>query len=237
MSITSRTTHDQLRPCQRAYLGESNARRMLKRAQLTKKSEDDPIFALHEEAAAEAALAAAAAPFDITTPTGYSVQCYATHYEDEQKRKEAEAAEREKMVLFHSINSSRHAENTHPLRLTPLLCKFAQDHADMLFNEEHSGGSSNNVTNQVVVVMSPSGVRVARLVSQPGIGALACGEMWYGGKYKRHLYSITPENVGEHPEDCPCHLRIVFETMVDEGWNAVGIGKGEDGRWVVELGQ
>ena len=141
------------------------------------------------------------------------------------------------MVLFHSINSSRQAEDAHPLRLKPLLCKHAQDYADMLFSEEHYSGTSVPSTNQVVVVMSPSGSRVARLVSQPRIGALACGEMWYGGKYKRHLYSITSENVGNHPENCACHLRIVFETMVDEGWSAIGIGRGEDGRWVVELGQ
>ena len=83
--------------------------------------------------------------------------------------------------------------------------------------------------------MSPSGRRVARLVSPPHMGALACGEMWYGGKYRRHLYSINPETMGEHPENCPCHLRIVFETMVDEGWEGVGIGRGNDGRWVVEL--
>lgn len=50
-----------------------------------------------------------------------------------------------------------------------------------------------------------------------------------------------------HSEDCPCHLRIVFETMVDEGWRVVGIGRGggvgggieggKGGRWVVEFGE
>lgn len=240
MSIATRSPTDALRPCQRAYLGESNARRLLKRAQLTKKSDhDEPIFQLHEEAAAEAAAAAAATPFETTTTitAGYSVECYATHAEDEKRRKEAEAGEKEKLVLFNSINSSRQAEGTHLLQVKPLLCKYAQDHADMLFNEEHNSGTPVSNANNVVVVMSPSGARVARLVSPPRMGALACGEMWYGGKYKRHLYNITPENVGEHPDDCPCHLRIAFETMVDEGWSAIGIGRGEDSRWVVELGQ
>ena len=242
MSIAARGPTDALRPCQRAYLGESNARRLLKRAQLSKKTDhDEPIFQLHEEAAAEAAAAAAATPFEIsattTTTAGYSVECYATHAEDEKKRKEAIAAEREKVVLFNSINSSRQAEGLPPLRLKLHLCKYAQDHADMLFNEEHGNGTPVSNTNNVVVVMSSSGARVARLVSPPRMGALACGEMWYGGKYKRHLYNITPENVGEHPDDCPCHLRIAFETMVDEGWSAIGVGRGEDGRWVVELGQ
>ena len=241
MSV-ARNADAELRPCQRAYLGESNARRLLKRAQLAGKVDHyEPIFALHEEAAAEAAAAAAVTPFEVNTTTtistGYSVDCYATHAEDERKRKEALAAEKEKLVLFNSINCSRQAENTHPLQLNTVLCKLAQDHADILFHEEHSNTFLAPQTNQVVVVMSPSGARVARLVSPPGIGALACGEMWYGGKYRRHLYNITPDNVGEHPDNCPCHLRIVFEAMVDEGWTAIGIGRGDDGRWVVELGQ
>lgn len=246
MSLRSKavSTPD-LRPCQNAYLGESNARRLLKRSQLSKKarnnlSQEEPIFALHEEAALEAA-AAAAVPFHQTPPTGYSVQCYATFAEDEQKRRDAEVAEKEKMVLLNSINSSRHAEGTSPLRMKPILAKYAQDYADMLFSEDinnshHSAADPKPIgLNSVVVVMAPSGARVARLVSPPRIGALACGEMWYGGKYRRHLYNL--ESVAAHPDDCPCHLRIVFETMVDEAWKAIGIGRGEDGRWVVELGQ
>lgn len=196
---------------------------------------EEPIFALHEEAALEAAAVAAAAPFQ-SPPTGYSVQCYATFAEDEKKRQKAETADKEKMVLFNSINSSRHAEGKPPLRLKPLLEKYAQDYADMLFTEEsHSTEPNPSAHNSVVVVMAPSGSRVARLVSPPKMGALACGEMWYGGKYKRHLYNKAAESERAHPDDCPCHLRIVFETMVDAGWQAIGIGRGEDSRWVVEL--
>ena len=51
------------------------------------------------------------------------------------------------------------------------------------------------------------------------------------------MYELQPERLASHPDDCPCHLRIAFETMVDDGWNGIGIGRGEDGRWVVELGQ
>ena len=225
-----------LRPCQRAYLGESSARRILRRAQLTKKIEHgEPIFAVHEEAA----IAAAATPFQASPKNvGNKVQCYATHAEDEKKRKGDQAIEKEKMALFNSINGARQAENVHKLGFKPLLAEYAQDHADMLYSEEHcSSNPSPASTNSVVVVMAPSGARVARLVSPPKIGALSCGEMWYGGKYKRHLYSMATDNVTTHPDDCPCHLRIVFETMVDEGWNSIGVGRGEDGRWVVELGQ
>ena len=240
-----------LRPCQRAYLGESNARRLLKRSYLTKKARerttsatldtDEPIFALHEEAALEAAASAAAAPSLLSEAQslGYSVQCYATFAEDERKRLDAETAEKEKLLLFHSINSSRHAEGCDPLRLKPLLAKYAQDYADMLSAEDASSTDPVPATHDaVVIVMSPSGSRVARFVSPPRIGALACGELWYGGKYKRHLYDPVVGNGGSekaHPDDCPCHLRIVFETLVDAGGKAVGIGRGEDSRWVVEV--
>lgn len=253
-SVHKSASADQLRPCQRAYLGESNARRLLRRAQLTKKpgpSEiEDPIFVMHQEAAAQAATIAAVTPFDAAGrpsgagATGYFVECYATHVEDERKRKDALATEKEKMVLFHSINMSRQVEGVHPLRLKTVLCKLAQDQADILAHDDlyppptRPGSNSASATanqNSVTVVMSPSGRRVARLVSPPHMGALACGEMWYGGKYRRHLYSIDPESPGGHPDNCPCHLRMVFETMVDEGWDGVGIGRGLDGRWVVEL--
>lgn len=250
-SMSSRTkaaSAIDLRPCQRAYLGESNARRLLKRSHLTKKARarnihdpipDEPIFALHEETALEAAAIAAAAPFD-SKPTGYSVQCYATFAEDEKKRQKAETADKEKLVLFHSINASREVEGKPRLRFKPLLGKYAQDYADMLCTEDRHSTDPDpdqSAHNSVVVVMSPSGSRVARLVSPPKMGALACGEMWYGGKYKRHLYNMLGESEKPHPDDCPCHLRIAFETMVDQGWKAIGIGRGEDSRWVVELAE
>lgn len=248
-SIKQGNSIPDLRPCQRAYLGESNARRLLKRSYLTKKARertttldtDEPIFALHEEAALEAAATAAAAPSLLSEAQslGYSVQCYATFAEDERKRQEAETAEKEKLLLFHSINSSRHAEGRESLRLKPLLAKYAQDYADMLFAEDASSADPVPATHDaVVIVMSPSGSRVARFVSPPRIGALACGELWYGGKYKRHLYDPAVGGGGSekaHPDDCPCHLRIVFETLVDAGWKALGIGRGEDSRWVVEV--
>ena len=106
----------------------------------------------------------------------------------------------------------------------------------MLYSEDQH--SSEPVKPEAaVVVMSPGLRRVARLVSPPRMGALSCGEMWYGGKYKRHQYNIDSEleRTRPHPDDCPCRLRIVFETMVDSGWKTIGIGRGEDSRWVVEL--
>ncbi|KAK5164785.1 uncharacterized protein LTR77_009449 [Saxophila tyrrhenica] len=271
MAFTTTTSPlEPLRPCQQAYLGSSNARRMLKRAQLSRKTtgsgSDDPIFALHEEASAQDPLAT---PFHApdespASPprTGYSVQCYATHIEDEARRKETVAAEKEVMGLLNSINVSRRVEGSLPLKLKPLLCKHAQEQADTLFAEENcsippSPGSAPlpAYVPNVTIHESRSGRRRATLISPPAIGALACGEMWYGGKYRAHLYavreasssgasgssggSIASEEGPVHQEDCPCRLRMVFETMVDEGWTCVGIGRGGDGRgrWVVELGE
>ncbi len=242
MSLRSKaaSTPD-LRPCQRAYLGESNARRLLKRSQLSRKArrdpppEEDSVLSLQEEAAMEKVAEAAGIAPARTAPIGYSVECYATHAETATQRKAAQLTEKEKLVLFNSINSSRRAEGRSALRLKPSLSKYAQDHADILYQEDRIPNNEPTSTNSVIVVMAPSGARVARLTSPPRIGALACGEMWYGGKYRRHLYSM--DGAGEHPDDCTCHLRIVFETMVDDGWKAIGIGRGEDGRWVVELGQ
>ena len=187
----------------------------------------------------EAVAAAAVISSVHTPPTGYSVQCYATHAETAAQRRAAQLIEKEKLVLFRSINSSRVVEGQQPLRLDPSLSKYAQDYAEVLYAEDRSPNSNNSgetgPTNSVVVVMAPSGARVARLISPPRIGALACGEMWYGGKYRRHLYNM--EGVNEHPENCPCYLRVVFETMTDPGWKVIGIGRGKDGRWIVELRQ
>ncbi len=277
-TLTSTNNPDTpLRPCQQVYLGESNARRMLKRAQLSRKTGsgsagfDDPIFALHEEASeSEHLLAAAAVPFEaIDSPaspgspdrTGYSVQCYATHLEDESRKKEEAATEKEVMVLFNSINISRQVEGASPLKLNSALWHHAQEHAEQLHVEEvcsSPGGTLSSLPAYVpnVTVHTPrAGRRRATLVSPPAIGALACGEMWYGGKYRRHLYAVREAGSGSgsgssigsggsdegpvHPEDCPCRLRMVFETMVDDGWTCVGIGRGGNGngRWVVELGE
>ena len=234
-SMSTKDPVTDLRPCQKAYLGESNARRLLKRAHLSRKSShDEPIFSFHEEGTPESPSAAAAAPFEPTSPkvtSSYDVQCYATHAEDAQKRKEAEAAEKEKMVLFTSINNSRQFEGLHRLPLKPSLCKIAQDHADMLFDEDYRFATPIPSHEPVMVCLTRSGTRTARLVSPPGRGALGCGEMWYGGKYQRPVYNTASESAGEHPG----HLRIIFETMMDEAWNAIGVGRGDDGRWVVQL--
>ena len=41
----------------------------------------------------------------------------------------------------------------------------------------------------------PDTANAIRLVSPPGLGALACGELWAGGKYKRHKSAALGNDV------------------------------------------
>jgi len=80
-------------------------------------------------------------------------------------------------------------------------------------------------------------------VSPPGYGGLACGELWAGGKYRAHPYPPKPvrraaEGGGEeeHPEWCPCHLRKVWECLIEPRWKRIRVEfSGE--RWMVVLSE
>jgi hypothetical protein len=103
------------------------------------------------------------------------------------------------------------------------------------------------------------------LISPPDIGALACGGLWAGGKYKRHK-TVKPGQVpAEHrftmlpdfeldfkdgDKDsgismlspghdgtayCGCAEYDAYVAVTDKRWKSVGIGRARDGRWVVEL--
>ena len=133
-----------------------------------------------------------------------------------------------------------------------------------------------------------------RLVSPPGLGALACGELWAGGKYKRHKttaasaavpgtyqqleqqqqqhrFTLLPDfdadgrdrlatvgsvssfvssrgcgsvegsesgsggGSGDLRPSCGCAEYDSWATVTDRKWEFVGVGRAEDGRWVVEL--
>lgn len=74
------------------------------------------------------------------------------------------------------------------------------------------------------------------MISPPGLGALTCGMLWCGGRYRLHTELMRADS-RVHPEDCPCHLYEVYDTMKDGRWIIAGVGKTADGRWVVELGE
>ena len=130
----------------------------------------------------------------------------------------------------------------------------------------------------------PDTANAIRLVSPPGLGALACGELWAGGKYKRHKstalgndvnglgsveqhrFTLLPDFDADGRESfatvesdggcsslhgggggegsgsgsgaarwCGCAEYDSWEAITGPKWEFVGIGRAEDGRWVVEL--
>jgi hypothetical protein len=134
---------------------------------------------------------------------------------------------------------------------------------------------------ETISFRTPDTANAICLVSPPGLGALACGELWAGGKYKRHKSAALGNDVhglgsvGQHRftllPDFDADGRESFATVESEGgcsslagggdgcggggvarwcgcaeydpweaitgpkWEFVGIGRAEDGRWVVEL--
>jgi hypothetical protein len=53
-----------------------------------------------------------------------------------------------------------------------------------------------STTIETISFKHPNAANAIRLISSPGLGALACGELWAGGKYKRHKRLLSGEVVG-----------------------------------------
>jgi hypothetical protein len=115
---------------------------------------------------------------------------------------------------------------------------------------------------QFLATCNPNAIR---LISPPDIGALACGELWAGGKYKRHKtvkpgqvpaehrFTMLPDfelDLKDGDKDsgismlspghdgtayCGCAEYDAYVAVTDKRWKSVGIGRARDGRWVVEL--
>lgn len=244
-----------LRPCQQAYIGPSTARRLFERSTYALRSpHDEAIFVQHDINVRR---------FDATTfassampSTSYSAECTSSA---QASTRHAEHT-RETHALLRSINSMRHAEGVTPLLFDPALSADLQAYADIMEDLEPALPASPTSPTTITPSSPSSGDgkhHSARLTSPAGLGALACAELWYGGKYKRHLHRLLPPPsptfaalAPQHGEDCACHVRKVFEVLVDGAWEVVGIartpvvvgdvrggggGGGSGGRWVVEL--
>ena len=250
------TTFSDFQMCQRQRIGESNARRILARAQAyttnpTVGNISGPPTAdrssvqstLEDEKMAQSEQAMI--PYinqmrRTMQEPAYQVMCYATHAEDEARRKEEHRIQGQKQELVLRINKCRAFEHSAALLMSPTLSQHAQQYADTF---DPSPSAARN--NSVAVLVAPNGARTARLVSPAGMGVMACVEQWYGGKYRTHHVSPRPRSsrstddcsVGEweHPEDCGCHLRTVFEMLVDAAWITIGVGRTLRGAWVVQL--
>jgi len=129
-----------------------------------------------------------------------------------------------------------------------------------------------NTKIETISFQFPRAANAIRLISSPGLGALACGELWAGGKYKRHKSSSVGSGAGRDVEQqhrftlqpgldaderegfaavgsqtslgshdgsgarwCGCARYDAWEAITGPRWEFVGVGRAEDGRWVVKL--
>ncbi|KAK5127170.1 hypothetical protein LTR85_008531 [Meristemomyces frigidus] len=234
-----------LRPCQEHYIGGGRAKRRFKRDMTSPTSPSvEPIFAEHEVnmKRVDSAMPSptSTSSWTWTTKKGssgldrtYNNTCRSGGAAEERARA---AIEQEKWVLLNSINSARKLEGALSVILDQALSNDLQGYADisedsdMLQPIRSPGQVTTMRATTITASTSSRGTRSVLLVSPPGLGGLACGELWYGGKYKHHAYSAPSED-RVHPEDCPCHGGKVFDTMVDGMWKTVGIARFlKDGR-------
>lgn len=119
---------------------------------------------------------------------------------------------------------------------------------------------------EAVQFKAPNNASVVRLISPPGLGMLACGELWASGKNKRHKtvrhghipanhrYTLLPgfefserkststdlssrEPAAHRAHWCGCAEWDAWKAVTDARWKICGIGRAADGIWVVELWQ
>jgi hypothetical protein len=150
------------------------------------------------------------------TPAVYATRAFAASKPPELSHQQA---------LVQNMNASRAAEDVAPLDLHPLLSNRAQDYVALqlpplpppkptptAFRRHmsmHLRNSRPRATKiEQVEFLDPSGAHAVRLISPPGLGALACAELWAGGKYKRH----KTVNVSNHSEQHRYTLFPDFET-------------------------
>lgn len=182
----------------------------------------------------------------------------------------------EQTALVRSLNGMRASVSVEPLDLHPLLSNHAQDHAALYlaplpppkplppgFAPRRSSARQikhRATTIEAIEFKSPGSAAAVRLISPPGLGALACGELWAGGKYKRHKtvrhgqvpsqhrFTLLPgfelndrdsvatnESWNAGASWCGCAEWDAYRAVTDGRWKCCGVGRAEDGRWVVEL--
>ncbi|KAK1056048.1 hypothetical protein LTR33_013988 [Friedmanniomyces endolithicus] len=188
-----------------------------------------------------------------TRSSGYGATCVGGTDDIEmvgQKRRE-DMAEKDRMALLSSLNSARGLQGCVRLEYDPLLFNGMLGHLSTTEDILEGGDVTKNLDMHVrhlqptiltaIPVGATEGQRGVMIVSPPGYGGVACGELWAGGKYRAHAYPPKPmrraaDSSGgeEHPEWCPCHLREVWECLVESRWRKVKVEfSGE--RWTVLL--
>ncbi|KAK4899476.1 hypothetical protein LTR27_003209 [Elasticomyces elasticus] len=181
----------------------------------------------------------------------YSAACSASGYNNNNKgisqattpqalaafaRRREDLLEREKTALLSSLDSARALEGRASLTydegwFDEVMLQFPLARGSVVDENQapEPTGQYTQHLNPTTIHPFAGGVRV---VGPPSLGALAFGERVAGGKYRAHQLPLR-KPCGEW---CPCHLRPVWECVVQERWVKVGIGKSGDGkRWVVVL--
>ncbi|KAK5731098.1 hypothetical protein LTR15_001036 [Elasticomyces elasticus] len=151
-------------------------------------------------------------------------------------RRREDLLEREKAALLSSLNSARALEGRASLiyeegLFDEVMLQFPLARGSVVDENQapEPTGQYTQHLNPTTIHPFEGGVRV---VGPPTLGALAFGERVAGGKYRAHQLPLR-KPCGEW---CPCHLRPVWECVVQERWVKVGVGKSGDGkRWVVVL--
>ena len=177
--------------------------------------------------------------------TKYAVECSSAAAEVAAMEKEAAG----KQAFVDQLNYCRRTEGQPFLIYDAELSAHAQHHADncdaanpLAFIHPSTPLQTLPTPQRpdtVVTITSPLNPQLpaARVTSERGLGAMACAERWYSGKLKYHHIPVT--NLERHAEDCPCKLRIVYETVFSAHYSRIGVGKGVEGAgrgiWVVEL--
>lgn len=189
----------------------------------------------------------------------------------------------EQTALVKSLNTIRVNTSSAPLDLHPLLSNHAQDYVALhlpplpppkpmppghkrRMSAAMKHAHSRATTISQIEFRFPSGANAIRLISPPGLGALACAELWGSGKYRRHktvkrgqdpyqhrftmlpgfelsgresAASMGSSSSGIHgaggASSCGCAEYDSWRAVTDGRWKSVGVGRAEDGRWVVEL--
>ncbi|KAK0831052.1 hypothetical protein LTR73_003439 [Friedmanniomyces endolithicus] len=190
-----------------------------------------------------------------TRGTGYGATCVGGTDDMEmmrQKRRE-DIAENDRLALLGSLNSARGLGGCGPLEYDPLLHPKMQGRLAATEDIPEGGGplTHHNMHTQHLqpTVLTPlpvgatEGQRGVKIVSPPGYGGLACGELWAGGKYRAHAYPLKLQRRSadgggeeEHPEWCPCHLRKVWACLTEPRWRRIRV-EFRDERWMVVLSE
>lgn len=177
--------------------------------------------------------------------TNYQVSCTSAA-EDVKKAKEHMD---ERLFLIARLNAGRKTEGVAPFIIDDELMAHAQQHADndataadaalqLRYNEPNPKPDKALLPDTVIIIPSPCDTRfdAARVVSRRGLGAFACAERWYNGKFRGHVFQGA-KNMESHRDDiCDCRLVPVSATLMAGEYVKIGVGKAfETGIWVAEI--